>query len=214
MNVPQLKGSHNAMESGILAADVLCEQLRDVGQELIDYSDHIKRTRFYEELYAARNIRPAMQWGLWKGLAYAAVDTYLLRGHAPWTFHYQADYLKLKPAAECQKINYPTHDNHLTFDKLTSVYFSNTQHNEDQPCHLQLKNPALFSEINLPIYDAPEQRYCPAGVYEVVYVDGKPTLQINASNCVHCKTCDIKDPRQNIRWTCPEGGGGPHYSNM
>jgi electron-transferring-flavoprotein dehydrogenase len=215
MNVPQLKGSHNAMESGILAADVICEQLKEVGQELSSYQTRIMNAPFMHELYLARNIHPAMQWGLWRGLTYAAIDAYIFRGQAPWTLHSQADYLKLRPAAQCKKIDYPPHDNQLTFDKLTSVYYSNTQHNEDQLCHLQLKDPALFSEINVPVYAAPEQRYCPAGVYEVIYAaDGKAELQINASNCVHCKTCDIKDPKQNIHWTCPEGGGGPNYSNM
>ena len=214
MNVPQIKGSHNAMESGIIAADTICELLTEQGQELVAYQQHIQKTHFYHELYQVRNVRPAMQWGLLPGLAYAALDMYVFQGHVPWTFHYQADYQNLKPAKQSKKINYPAHDQQYTFDKLTSVYFSNTQHNEDQPCHLQLKNPALFSEVNLPIYAAPEQRYCPAGVYEVIYSDGNAKLQINASNCVHCKTCDIKDPRQNIHWTCPEGGGGPNYGNM
>ena len=215
MNVAQLKGSHNAMESGILAADVICEQLRDVGQELSAYQSRVMQAHFVEEMYWVRNIRPAMHWGLLLGLVYGAFDTYVLRGRAPWTLHSSADYLRLRPAAECKKIVYPAHDNVLTFDKLTSVYFSNTQHNEDQPCHLQLRDPLLFAEVNFPVYAAPEQRYCPANVYEVVYTaDGLPRLQINASNCVHCKTCDIKDPRQNIHWVCPEGGGGPNYGGM
>jgi len=214
MNVPQLKGSHNAMESGILAANVIAEQLKESGQEITTFQSQLLNSRIGRELYQARNIRPGMRHGLWSGLAYAAFDTYFLRGKAPWTFHYQADYLQLKPADQFTKIIYPPHDNKLTFAKLTSVYFSNTQHNEDQPSHLQLKNPALFNDINFPMYAAPEQRYCPAGVYEVVYNDGKAHLQINASNCVHCKTCDIKDPRQNIHWVCPEGSNGPNYGNM
>ncbi|MFI4955091.1 MAG: electron transfer flavoprotein-ubiquinone oxidoreductase [Gammaproteobacteria bacterium] len=215
MNVLQLKGSHNAMESGILAADVICEQLQSSGQELKDYQSRIMSSHFVHELYLARNIHPAMQKGLWRGLAYAALDAYIFHGRTPWTWHSQADNLQLKPASQCKKITYPAHDNQLTFDKLTSVYYSNTQHNEDQPSHLQLKDPAIFNEVNLPLYAAPEQRYCPAGVYEVVYSeDGTPRLVINAGNCVHCKTCDIKDPKQNIHWACPEGGGGPNYGNM
>lgn len=214
MHVPQLKGSHNAMESGILAANAICKHLHQSGQELTAYTDYIYQSHFVQELYLARNIRPAMQHGLWQGLTYAAIDTYILHGHAPWTFHSQADYLQLKPANQCQPIHYPKHDNVLTFDKMTSMYFSNTHHNEDQPCHLHLKDPALFNEINLSVYAAPEQHYCPAGVYEVVYNNNQAQLQINASNCLHCKTCDIKDPRQNIQWTCPEGGGGPNYGNM
>lgn len=215
MNVPQLKGSHNAMESGILAADTICAHLSAAGQELKDYQNAIMQSHFVHELYLARNIRPALQKGLWSGLAYAALDTYIWRGRAPWTFHAPPDNVQLKPAHQYAKIAYPAHDNQLTFDKLTSVYFSNTYHAEDQPCHLQLKNPAVFHETNLPLYAAPEQRYCPANVYEVVNTPtGGARLQINFTNCLHCKTCDIKDPTQNIQWTCPEGGGGPNYGNM
>lgn len=215
MNVAQLKGSHNAMESGIVAADVICTELAHAGQELTSYHTGVMQANFVHELYQVRNIRPAMRWGLWSGLLYAAADTYVLRGRAPWTLHAPADYLQLKPAAQCKVIEYPAHDQVFTFDKLTSLSFSNVQHVEDQICHLQLRDPALFNKVNLPVYAAPEQRYCPAGVYEVVQVgDELPRLQINASNCLHCKTCDIKDPRQNIRWVCPEGGGGPFYGDM
>lgn len=211
MNVPQLKGSHNAMESGIIAADVIAEYL-DSSKELSAYHQRIFQSHFVQELYQARNIRPAFHWGLLPGLAYAAFDTYIARGKAPWTFSVKPDYLQLKPAAQCKKISYPAADNQLTFDKTTSVFYSNTFYQEDQPCHLILKNPALFISSDLPIYAAPEQRYCPAAVYEVIYSDNeKPRLQINASNCVQCKTCDIKDPQENIKWVPAEGGSGPNY---
>ena len=159
-----------------------------------------------------RNIRPAFHWGLWPALAYSALDTYVLRGKAPWTLGHRADHTTLKPAADCKPIDYPRPDGKLTFDKLSSVFLSNTNHEEDQPAHLRLKDPAVAEQLNLAVYDGPEQRYCPAGVYEFVAgADGARHLQINAQNCVHCKTCDIKDPTQNIDWVTPEGGGGPNY---
>ncbi len=144
-------------------------------------------------------------------MAYSALDAYVLRGKAPWTLHHKPDHKTLKPASECKPIAYPKPDGVVTFDRLSSVFISNTNHEENQPAHLQLKDPAVAIKVNLAVYDAPEQRYCPAGVYEIV--DG-PSLRINAQNCVHCKTCDIKDPTQNINWTVPEGGGGPNYPNM
>jgi electron-transferring-flavoprotein dehydrogenase len=149
-------------------------------------------------------------------LAYSALDTYLLRGKAPWTLRQHADHTQLKPARECQPIAYPKPDGKLTFDRLSSVFISNTNHEEDQVPHLQLKDPSVAINVNLELYDAPEQRYCPAAVYEIVRdaAGGNPRLQINAQNCVHCKTCDIKDPTQNINWVVPEGGGGPNYPNM
>ena len=154
--------------------------------------------------------------GLWAGLAYAAVDTYLFRGRAPWTFHNVADHTQLKKAAECAPIAYPKPDGVVSFDRLSSVFISNTNHEENQPSHLKLADPSVPVSLNLALYDAPEQRYCPAGVYEIVRDDSgaNPRLVINAQNCVHCKTCDIKDPSQNITWTVPEGGGGPNYPNM
>jgi electron-transferring-flavoprotein dehydrogenase len=162
-----------------------------------------------------RNIRPSFHRGLYAGLAYSAFDTYVLRGRAPWTLRHKPDHTQLKPAAEARKIEYPKPDGVLTFDRLSSVFLSNTNHEENQPAHLKLRDPALAIEVNLRLYDAPEQRYCPAGVYEIVRDEaGTPRLQINAQNCVHCKTCDIKDPRQNIDWVVPEGGGGPNYVNM
>jgi electron-transferring-flavoprotein dehydrogenase len=157
-----------------------------------------------------------MAKGLWTGSLMFGIDQVLLRGKAPWTLHNSADHLKLKPAAQCKPIAYPKPDGVLTFDRLSSVFLSNTNHEEDQPCHLQLKDPGVPISTNLALYDAPEQRYCPAGVYEILRDDdgGNPRLQINAQNCVHCKTCDIKDPTQNINWVVPQGGEGPIYTQM
>jgi len=170
----------------------------------------------WDELYQVRNIRPAFRLGLLGGLAYSAVDAYLLRGRAPWTFHHHADHAQLIPASQAPPIDYPRPDGKLTFDRLSSVFISNTNHEEDQPPHLRLRDPAKAIAINYRVYDSPEQRYCPAGVYEIVEEagTGAKRLQINAQNCVHCKTCDIKDPEQNIDWVVPEGGGGPNYPNM
>jgi electron-transferring-flavoprotein dehydrogenase len=170
----------------------------------------------WPELNAVRNIRPGFRWGLWAGLAHAALDTYVLRGNAPWTLRHSADYLHLKKADAAQPIDYPKPDGAVTFDRLSSVFISNTNHEENQPAHLRLREPQRAIAVNYALYDSPEQRYCPAGVYEIVKDgDGKtPRLQINAQNCVHCKTCDIKDPTQNIDWVVPEGGGGPNYPNM
>ena len=168
----------------------------------------------WDELNAARNIRPAFsKFGLYGGLAYSALDTFLLRGKAPWTMHHaHADNETLGKAAKAQPIAYPKPDGKLTFDKLSSVFISNTNHEENQPVHLRLRDPAVWQGVNWDEYRSPESRYCPAGVYEAVGVEeGTPRLQINAQNCVHCKTCDIKDPRQNIDWSVPEGGGGPNY---
>ena len=178
------------------------------------YPEAIKQSWLYKELYKARNIRPAFHFGLLFGLVYAAIDTYLLRGHAPWTFKYGADHTQLRDKKRCKKIEYPRPDGKISFDRLSSVFLSSTNHEENQPCHLHLKDSSVPVDINLARYDAPEQRYCPAGVYEIVEDAGTPRLQINAQNCVHCKTCDIKDPTQNIEWVTPEGGGGPNYSGM
>lgn len=209
LNVPQIKGSHNAMKSGMLAAESIFEQNPQ------SYTQKIQESFVAKELIQARNIRPAFKYGLWAGLTYAAIDTYLLRGNAPWTFSNHADNLCLKPARNYTPIDYPKHDGMFSFDKLTSVSRTNVFHEENQPCHLVLKNPSIMISVNLDIYNGPETRYCPAAVYE--YVDnpqGQKQLQINAQNCIHCKTCDIKDPTQNIEWTPPEGGGGPNYSEM
>jgi len=215
LNVPKIKGTHTAMKSGMLAAESVFEALRShrIG-ETLDYFERLKHSWLWDELYRARNIRPAFRWGLWPGLIYSAVDTYLLRGKASWTFHHAADHTRLKRANQCRRIRYPKPDGKLTFDRLASVYLANTHHAEEQPGHLRLRDAKIPININLADYDAPETRYCPAGVYEIITSDGRARLQINAANCVHCKACDIKDPMQNIFWTVPEGGSGPHYSNM
>lgn len=215
LNVPKIKGSHTAMKSGMTAAESIYEhKLSDSGKEITDYRDRLSRTWLWDELHRARNIRPAFSRGLWIGMAYSALDTYILRGKAPWTLHHHADHEQLRKATESKPIDYPKPDGTLTFDRLSSVFISNTNHEEDQVCHLQLKNAVVPIDINLALYEAPEQRYCPAGVYEIVNETAGARLQINAQNCVHCKTCDIKDPTQNINWVTPEGGGGPNYPNM
>ncbi len=206
VNVPKIKGIHNAMKSGMIAAESLFSSQ--------DYEKNIKKSWIGEELYRVRNIRPAMKWGLFLGLIYSAVDTYIFRGKAPWTFHNQADYNSLKLSDQSEKMIYPKHDNLLTFDLLSSVYLTHSHYDENQPCHLKLKDPARAIEVNLKCYDSPEQRYCPAGVYEILNNEKGPYLQINAANCIHCKACDIKDPTQNITWTPPEGGSGPGYMLM
>jgi electron-transferring-flavoprotein dehydrogenase len=218
LNVPKIKGTHTAMKSGMLAAEAIFNQLMsDVpAGEASSYGGKIESSWLWDELYRVRNIRPAFTKGLWAGMSYAAIDTYLLRGRAPWTFSHHADHANLKPADAAPKIDYPKPDNIVSFDRNSSVYLSGTNHEENQPAHLTLKDSTVPIAHNLAIYDAPEQRYCPAGVYEIVRDDegNNPALQINAQNCVHCKTCDIKDPTQNIRWVTPEGGGGPNYPNM
>jgi len=217
--VPKIKGTHTAMKSGMLAAEAVYEVLttEEGGPfEVSGYEDKVKASWVWDELYVARNIRPSFHKGLWAGIAYSAIDTYLLRGRAPWTFRNHADHDVLRKAAESTPISYPKPDGVVSFDRLSSVFISNTNHEENQPIHLRLTDPAVPINVNLPLYDAPEQRYCPAGVYEIVTDDAgqSPRLQINAQNCVHCKTCDIKDPSQNITWVVPEGGGGPNYPNM
>ncbi|MGH6937990.1 electron transfer flavoprotein-ubiquinone oxidoreductase [Hypericibacter sp.] len=216
VNVPKIKGSHTAMKSGMTAAEaVMAAFERSETGELEDYPNRLKASWLWDELYKVRNIRPSFHKGLFAGIAYSAVDTYLFRGKAPWTFHHKPDHGQLLPAAETPAIAYPKPDGVVSFDKTSSVYLSNTNHEENQPSHLTLRDPSVAIRINLAVYDAPEQRYCPAGVYEIVRgSDSQPKLQINAQNCVHCKTCDIKDPTQNINWVVPEGGGGPNYPNM
>ncbi len=218
LNVPKIKGTHTAMKSGMLAAEAVFDQLASDNprHEAVSYGEKIERSWLWEELYKVRNIRPAFTKGLWAGISYAAIDTYILRGRAPWTFAHHADHTNLKPADKAPKIEYPKPDNLVSFDRNSSVFLSGTNHEENQPAHLTLKDSSVPITHNLALYDAPEQRYCPAGVYEIVRdEDGQnPALQINAQNCVHCKTCDIKDPTQNIRWVTPEGGGGPSYPNM
>jgi len=217
MSVPKIKGSHTAMKTGMLAAEAAFEALaQDEPGELVAYPERLKKSWVWAELKRERNIRPSFHLGLWGGLLGSAIETYIFRGHAPWTLHHTPDYSKLMKASEAMPIDYPKPDGVVSFDRLSSVFLSATNHEENQPVHLQLKDPSIPIDVNLALYDAPEQRYCPAGVYEFVRdVDGlNPRLQINAQNCVHCKTCDIKDPTQNINWVVPEGGGGPNYPNM
>ncbi len=217
LNVPKIKGTHTAMKSGMIAAESVFEALASgAGAEVAAYPERLRASWLWSELHAVRNIRPSFTKGLWAGIAYSALDTYLFRGKAPWTFRHHADHTQLRKASDCPKIAYPKPDGKVSFDKLSSVFISNTNHEEDQPPHLTLKDPGVPVAVNLALYDAPEQRYCPAGVYEIVRDDdgSNPRLQINAQNCVHCKTCDIKDPTQNIDWVVPEGGGGPNYPNM
>jgi electron-transferring-flavoprotein dehydrogenase len=217
LNVPKIKGTHTAMKSGMTAAEALYDALADDSVvEVRSYPERLRKTWVWDELYRVRNIRPSFRWGLWGGMAYSAIDTYVFQGKAPWTLRNHADHTALRPASEFRAIAYPKPDGKLTFDRLSSVFISNTNHEENQPSHLQLLDPSVPVRLNLATYDAPEQRYCPAGVYEIVREsDGsQPRLQINAQNCVHCKTCDIKDPSQNINWVVPQGGGGPNYPNM
>jgi electron-transferring-flavoprotein dehydrogenase len=221
LNVPKIKGTHNAMKSGMLAAESAFQALQggDQGYGVLEaYPAAYERSWIHQELHRARNFRPAFaKLGLIGGMLYGGLDLKLLGGKAPWTLHNRhEDHTRLKPAAETAKIDYPKPDGQVSFDRLSSVFLSNTNHEEDQPVHLTLKDETVPIAHNLALYDAPEQRYCPAGVYEIVRKeDGSdPRLQINAQNCVHCKTCDIKDPSQNINWVTPEGGGGPNYPNM
>lgn len=216
LNVPKIKGIHTAMQSGLLAAEACFPALFKAKKpiELTHYTDTMKQSWLMDELYKVRNIRPGFRYGLFAGLANAAFETYISRGKSPWTLSNHADHLALKPTVQSKKIVYPKPDGILTFDKLSSVYLSNTFHAEDQRCHLTLRDDTLPITVNYEQYASPETRYCPAAVYEIVEENTKPRLQINAQNCIHCKTCDIKDPRQNIIWHAPEGGGGPNYTNM
>ena len=218
LNVPKIKGTHTAMKSGMVAAEAIFESLDAMapGHEPASYGDKLQDSWLWTELYKVRNIRPGFSKGLWFGMANAALDTYILRGRAPWTMHHHADHITLKKADEAPRIAYPKPDGEISFDRNSSVFMSGTNHEENQPAHLTLKDSSVPITHNLALYDAPEQRYCPAGVYEIVREDdgSNPRLQINAQNCVHCKTCDIKDPSQNITWVTPEGGGGPNYPNM
>src|SRR5687767_172858 len=217
LNASRIKGSHAAIKSGMLAAAAAFEALAAgrEGDELAAYPQAFRASWLHEELHRARNFKPHMSGNLWTGSLLVGIDQVLLRGRAPWTLaHRHADHETLLPRNACRPIEYPKPDGVLTFDRLSSVFVSNTNHEEDQPSHLRLRDPAVPVAINLAVYDGPETRYCPAGVYEFVSEGGAPRLQVNAQNCVHCKTCDIKDPRQNIEWVVPEGGGGPNYPNM
>ena len=217
LNAARIKGSHAAIKSGMLAAEAACAALKAgrAADELSAYPEAFRTSWLYDELRKARNFKPWMSKGLYFGSLMFGIDQVLFRGRAPWTLHHHnADNETLKPKSESQPIQYPKPDGQITFDRLTDLSFSNTNHGEDQPAHLTLKDPSIPVKVNLAKYAGPEQRYCPAGVYEFVDLDTKPRLQINAQNCVHCKTCDIKDPTQNIVWVAPEGGGGPNYPNM
>ena len=221
LNASRIKGSHCAIKSGMLAAKAAFEAIvaGRSGDELNSYPEAFRRSWLFEELHRARNFKPWMSKGLYLGTLMVGLDQIVFGGKAPWTLrHRHADHETLRNKNEVHPIVYPRPDGKLTFDRLSSVFISNTNHNEDQPNHLTLRDPRVPVSVNLALYDGPEQRYCPAGVYE--YLDeasgGSPGkhLQINAQNCVHCKTCDIKDPLQNIVWVTPEGGGGPNYPNM
>ena len=219
LNFAKIKGTHTAMKSGMVAAEILleaCARGDGAGQDLAEYNERFAASWAYDELRRSRNFGAAMhQFGMYLGAAFNLLDQSVFRGRLPLSLHdRQPDHEALKPAADCEAIQYPKPDGALSFDKLSSVFISNTNHEEDQPCHLTLKDDAVPIAVNLKTYAAPEQRYCPAGVYEIVDEDGAPQLRINAQNCVHCKTCDIKDPTQNIVWVPPEGGGGPNYPNM
>ena len=217
LNAPRIKGSHAAIKTGMLAADAAYDAVI-AGREhdaLGAYPAAFEGSWLHDELYRARNFKPYLDKGLVSGGVLWGIDQFVFRGKAPWTLHRsQADHHKLMPAAECTPIEYPKPDGKITFDKLSSVFLSNTNHEENQPAHLTLKDASVPVATNLARYGGPEARYCPAGVYEFVRVDGTDRLQINAQNCVHCKTCDIKDPTQNIVWVTPEGGGGPNYASM
>ncbi len=221
LNFAKIKGSHTAMKSGMLAAESVFEALcgkEPADRDLKSYTDALRNSWLYDELYRGRNFGPALhRFGTLAGGTFNFIDQNLFRGKLPLTLHDRtADRIALKPAAQCQPIDYPKPDGVISFDRLSSVFIANVSHEEDQPCHLTLKNPEVAITVNLAQYDAPEQRYCPAGVYEILHdgEGGKPRLQINAANCLHCKTCDIKDPFRNIVWHTPEGGGGPNYPNM
>ena len=220
MNFAKIKGSHTAMKSGMLAAETLFEAITngDQGkQDLLAYGEKFKQSWLHEELYKARNFGAAMhKFGMWLGGAFNWFDQNIFGGKLPVTLKDNTpDYAQLKPAAQMPKIEYPKPDGIISFDKLSSVFISGTNHEENQPCHLTLKDASLPLGINLSMWDEPAQRYCPAGVYEVLENEsGDKTFQINSQNCVHCKTCDIKDPSQNITWVVPEGAGGPNYPNM
>ena len=222
LNFAKIKGTHTAMKSGMVAAEVLFETLggsddaANGGADLAQFTTAFESSWAYDELNASRNFGPAVhKFGTWIGGAFNFLDQNFFKGKIPLTLKDETpDHSTLKPAADCKTIDYPRPDGKLTFDKPSSVFLSNTNHEEDQPCHLQLADRDIPIKTNLAKWAEPAQRYCPAGVYEVVEKDGESQFQINAQNCVHCKTCDIKDPSQNINWATPEGGGGPNYPNM
>lgn len=223
LNVPRIKGSHTAIKSGMLAAEAVFNILENTNNTLPeqpitahDYPRLFRNSWLYQELYSARNIRPAFKWGLFPAMVYTALEQYIFKGQAPWTLkHRHSDHQSLFKARDCTPIIYPKADGKLTFDRASSVFLANIAHEDNQPIHLHLKNPLLAIDVNYQDYASPETRYCPAGVYEIITnAQQSPQLHINAANCIHCKTCDIKDPTQNIDWQTPEGGSGPNYSAM
>ncbi|WP_415896226.1 electron transfer flavoprotein-ubiquinone oxidoreductase [Neptuniibacter sp. PT34_22] len=219
LNFSKIKGTHTAMKSGMLAAEAIFDELTQSGEggkELSGYAQKFESSWLYDELFRSRNFGPAMhKFGTLLGGAFNYIDQNIFGGKIPFTLHdTHADYAQLKPASECKEISYPKPDGEISFDKLSSVFLSNTNHEEDQPCHLQLQDESIPLGSNLSTYAEPAQRYCPAGVYEVVEDEQGQRFQINSQNCLHCKTCDIKDPAQNIKWVVPEGMGGPNYPNM
>ena len=217
LNTPKIKGTHTAMKSGIIASEEVFNEL-SLGKQnskLDEFQNNFINSWAGIELKKARNVRPSFKYGLKLGMILTGIDQFIFRGNAPWTLkHDEPDHLSLKQKSKCKPIDYPKPDGKITFDRLTNVSFSSTYHEEDQPCHLKLANNNTPITNNYELYDSPEQRYCPAGVYEIVNDNNIPKLQINSQNCIHCKTCDIKDPLQNINWVSPEGGGGPNYTNM
>ena len=221
LNVPRIKGIHTSMKSGMLAAQAVIEALKPSEQTLESnceahhYTELFKQSWLYAELHKVRNLRPAFKWGLLGGLAYGAMEEFIFRGKAPWTLsHFGTDHGSLRKAKDCRPIIYPKPDGQLTFDRTTAVYLAGISYDENQPVHLKLNNPDVAIDVNYREYASPETRYCPAGVYEIIEENNSPRLQINAQNCVQCKSCDIKDPTQNINWTCSEGGSGPNYAEM
>ncbi|MCY3596671.1 MAG: electron transfer flavoprotein-ubiquinone oxidoreductase [Rhodospirillales bacterium] len=215
LNVPRLKGTHTAIKSGMCAAEAAARALADGTVDCAAYDTEFRASWAYRELFRGRNVRPGFRYGRFWGTVLAGIDQILLRGRAPWTLrHGKPDHASLEDAASARPITYPKPDGEITFDRLTNVAFSGTNHEEGQPCHLQLADSDVPLSVNLARYDGPEQRYCPAGVYEFVVEQGERQLRINAPNCLHCKACDIKDPTQNITWVPPQGGEGPRYPNM
>lgn len=215
INVPRIKGVHNALKSGMLAADAINLALANNARLASDYSRALRRSWLYDELYAVRNIRPAFQYGRLAGILYTGIEQFILRGKVPWTLKIKrADHECLEHKSRFSPKNYLPYDGKITFDKASSVHLANLSHEENQPCHLRLKDQNVPIQTNWVEYASPETRFCPAGVYEIIHQQGKSVFQINAQNCIHCKACDIKDIKQNIQWTVPEGGSGPQYSEM
>lgn len=216
LNPARIKGSHAAIKTGMMAAESAFIALSEnrAQDSLETYTQTFEGSWLKKELFRSRNFKPYFRYGLWLGSLFFGMDQKIFNGNVPWTLRNKADHLQLKPAKEYKTIQYPKPDGKITFDRLSSVFLSNTHHEENQPCHLRLRDATIPVRVNLTLYDAPEQRYCPAGVYEMVHDAGGTRLQINAQNCVHCKTCDIKDPSQNIDWQVPQGGEGPIYQGM